>query len=70
MYAEHNPIIADAMRADVEIFKRGCLFALLSIRQPIRNVPAQMEDVERAGMTAHEVSALHLAIVPDDYVPF
>ena len=49
MYANHNPTISFAMRQDADIFKRGCLFALLSIRQPIRNVPAQMADVDERG---------------------
>lgn len=38
-------MIADHMRGDPEIFARGVLFAILSIRQKISNVPAQMEDV-------------------------
>lgn len=49
MYAQHNPTISAAMRGDADIFRRGCLFALLSIRQPIRNVPAQMADVDERG---------------------
>lgn len=47
MYAEHVPTIAHAMREDLDTFKRGVLFAILSIRQPIRNVPAMLDDVER-----------------------
>lgn len=42
MYATHNPQIAAAMRADVNVFKRGALFAILSIRQPFTRVPEQL----------------------------
>lgn len=47
MYAEHVPVIASAMRGDVATFERGVLFAICSIRQPVINVPAQIDDVER-----------------------
>jgi hypothetical protein len=49
MYADHAPRIADAMRSDLEAFRRGVLFAVLSVRQPVRNVPAMLEDVDREG---------------------
>lgn len=47
MYAEHVPAIAANMRADAETFLRGCLFAVCSIRQPVINVPAHLDDIER-----------------------
>jgi hypothetical protein len=47
MYAEHVPAISHAMRSDCEVFKRGCLFAVLSARQPVRNVPAMLDDCDR-----------------------
>lgn len=46
MYAQHVPVISGAMRENVEVFKRGALFAILSIRQPILNVEAQLLDVD------------------------
>lgn len=46
MYAEHATAIGAAMREDPEIFKRGALFALLSIRQPITSLAGQMQEVE------------------------
>lgn len=42
MYRQHMPIIRDAMRADLEVFRRGCMFAVCSIRQPTINVPDQL----------------------------
>lgn len=42
MYKDHMPAIRDAMRADVEVFKRGVMFAVCSIRQPTINVPDQL----------------------------
>lgn len=47
MYDTHVPVISAAMRADAETFARGCMFAILSIRQPIRNVPAMLDDLDR-----------------------
>jgi hypothetical protein len=35
------------MAGSDDVFVRGALFAVLSIRQPVRNVPAMLEDVER-----------------------
>lgn len=64
MYADHAPQIARAMRADVETFRRGVLFALLSIRQPVRNVPAMLDDVERTGRD----SSYLLGFKRDSYV--
>jgi hypothetical protein len=49
MYRDHAPVIARAMRADVETFRRGVLFAVLSVRQPVRNVPSMLDDVDRQG---------------------
>jgi hypothetical protein len=49
MYRDHVPVISAAMREDPATFTRGGLFAVLSIRQPIRNVPAMLEDVDRFG---------------------
>lgn len=45
MYAKHNPTIASAMQESPELFLRGVLFAICSIRQPIRAVPDQLEAV-------------------------
>lgn len=42
MYRQHMPQIRDAMRADLEVFRRGCMFAVCSIRQPTINVPDQL----------------------------
>lgn len=52
MYAQHQPVIGLAMRSDPEIFKRGCLFVILSIRQRIDRVPGQMDEVERGAQAA------------------
>lgn len=46
MYAEHVPIIAAYMRETPAGFMRGCLFAILSIRQPIRRVPAMLAQID------------------------
>lgn len=42
MYAEHVPAISQAMRETPDQFVRGCMFAILSIRQPVTAVPDQM----------------------------
>lgn len=47
MYERDNPVIAFAMRNEDAAFVRGALFAILSIRQKITNVPAQLERVEQ-----------------------
>lgn len=47
MYAEHVPVISAACRESPEIFARAILFASLSIRQPVENVPAMLDDVDR-----------------------
>jgi hypothetical protein len=52
MYKEHCPKIAAAMRSDLEAFKRGLYFVVCSIRQPVINVPEQIEDVARYGAGA------------------
>jgi hypothetical protein len=49
MYAAHVPTIANAMRSDVDLFRRGALFAICSIRQPVVNVPSQLADIDRDG---------------------
>lgn len=46
MYREHVPVIAASMRETPEGFKRGVLFALLSIRQPITYVRSMLADVD------------------------
>lgn len=46
MYAEHCPAISNGMQSDPEIFKRGCVFVILSIRQIIDRVPGQMDEVD------------------------
>jgi hypothetical protein len=42
MYRQHVPAISEAMRDSPEGFVRGCMFAILSIRQPVTAVPDQM----------------------------
>lgn len=42
MYKDHMPIIRDAMRGDLEVFRRGVMFAVCSIRQATINVPDQL----------------------------
>lgn len=46
MYANHVPIIAAAMRADVECFARGVMFAILSVRVQFPRVPDQCKELE------------------------
>lgn len=46
MYREHVPVIAACMRESAEGFKRGVLFALLSIRQPITYVRPMLAQVD------------------------
>lgn len=43
MYKQEMPPIRDAMRTDVEIFRRGAMFAVCSIRQPTIGVPDQLQ---------------------------
>lgn len=47
MYAEHVPLINNHMRESLDGFKRGVLFAVLSIRQPVTAVPEQLDAVAR-----------------------
>lgn len=42
MYKTEMPAIRDAMRADLEVFRRGAMFAVCSIRQATINVPGQL----------------------------
>ena len=43
MYRDHcRNLIAPAMRADLEVFRRGAMFAVCSIRQATINVPGQV----------------------------
>lgn len=42
MYAQEMPAIRDAMRHDLEVFRRGAMFAVCSIRQPTLGVPDQL----------------------------
>ncbi len=46
MYDTHVPVISACMRETPEGFKRGVLFALLSIRQPITAVRGQLQQVD------------------------
>lgn len=50
MYAAHVPAISNGMRSSREIFERGVMFAMLSIRTAVVTVPSQLDDVwaERA----------------------
>lgn len=43
MYKQHMPAIRDAMRHDITVFKRGVMFAICSIRQPMISVPDQLQ---------------------------
>lgn len=52
MYSEHATAIGHAMREDVEIFKRGCVFVILTIRQRIDRVGEQMEEVDQKRTSA------------------
>lgn len=63
MYADHVPQINAAMRRDVQGFKRGLWFVIASIRQPVTNVPEQVAEIERYGVSApclfgHKVDAI------------
>lgn len=53
MYADHVPIIAAAMRADVDVFARGVMFAILSARVQFPRVPAQCEELADKGDAAN-----------------
>lgn len=57
MYADHVPLINEAMRSDAAAFARGVMFASLSIRQPVENVPAYLDDLDRTG--AESIYLLH-----------
>jgi hypothetical protein len=52
MYADHVPVIAGAMRADVGTFKRGVMFAILSARVPFHRVPDQCSELKKRGRDA------------------
>lgn len=56
MYAEHVPMINDAMRADADTFARGLLFSILSARQPIQHVPEMLRDIDRNGEDAEALA--------------
>ena len=49
MYSDHVKLINAGMRADPEVFARGVMFAILSIRQPIDRVPELLADLDRNG---------------------
>jgi len=46
VYDAHVPVISAAIYEDAETFKRAVTFVILSIRQPIENVPAMLADVD------------------------
>lgn len=52
MYATHVPAINACMRGSVDGFKRGVMFAVCSIRQPITLVPEQLAEVLQHGASA------------------
>ena len=52
MYADHVPLINAHMRASVEGFTRGVMFAVCSIRQPVTLVPEQLDELDAYGMSA------------------
>jgi len=56
MYADHVPLINEAMRASAETFARGVMFAALSARQPIQGVPDALRDVDRNGGEAEALA--------------
>lgn len=43
MYREEMPVIRDAMRNNITVFRRGVMFAICSIRQPTIGVPDQLQ---------------------------
>ena len=52
MYRDHAPLIGAAMREDPEIFKRGCVFVILSIRTGIDRLDGQMAEVDEQRASA------------------
>jgi hypothetical protein len=52
MYAIHVPIINGAMRASLNTFKRGVMFAILSARVQFPRVPDQCEELAKVGAKA------------------
>lgn len=52
MYANHVPIINSAMRADVDVFARGVMFAVLSARTQFVTVEAQLKELDERGAKA------------------
>jgi hypothetical protein len=52
MYKDEVPIISGAMRADLECFKRGVMFAILSMRVQFPRVPAQCAELAKKGPEA------------------
>lgn len=69
MYAEHMPVIRDFMRASPENFRRGVIFVVLSIRQPITFVPDAMIECEDRGISArciwgHKIDAFEFLADP------
>lgn len=60
MYRNHVPPINATMRGSVDGFKRGCMFAILSIRQPITVVPDQLAAIVSGDLSplfGHKVNA-------------
>src|ERR1700693_6108781 len=53
MYASHVPIINGAMRADLETFKRGVMFAILSARVQFPRVQDQCTELAKRGPEAN-----------------
>src|SRR5438132_14187491 len=49
MYADHVPIICAAMRADLAVFRRGVMFAVLSARMPFYRMPDQVACLDANG---------------------
>lgn len=46
MYDRDQPLIEAAMRASVSGFKRGVMFAVCSMRQPVTRVPMQLDALD------------------------
>jgi len=62
MYKQHVPAISAAMHDSPELFMRGVLFAVCSIRQPVTAVPEQLEQVDKGDLEplfGHKLLAYH-----------
>lgn len=67
MYASEMPLIRDGMLSDPEIFLRGIMFAVCSIRQPVERVPGMLRDIDLNGTRA-EALAMPMKYMAYDYL--